>query len=94
MLYYISYLVNPHVRLLEYRHLTVFLLLLPLKMQPQHRFIHHPAQKKHLLDLLNLRDSTEFIMEGNCDLGFEEFFLLFSTWHTTFIVSKLIIYVK
>ena len=34
------------------------------------------------------------LMEGNGDFCFEEFFLLFRGWHTTFIVSKLIIEVK
>jgi hypothetical protein len=28
-------------------------------------------------------------MEGNSDFGFEEFFLLFSGWHISLIVSKL-----
>jgi hypothetical protein len=46
-------------------------------MQSQNCLIHYPAQKKYLLDFIFLWDSAEFIMEGNSDFGFEEFFLLF-----------------
>jgi hypothetical protein len=46
-------------------------------VQAQDGLIHHPGQEKDLLDLLCLRDSSQLIIEGNGDLGFEQPFLLF-----------------
>jgi hypothetical protein len=46
------------VRKLKYRHLPAFLLLLSLKVKPQHCLVHHLRQQTHLLYFFLLRHSS------------------------------------
>jgi hypothetical protein len=74
--------------------LSILLLLLSLEMQPQHCLIHDAGEEKHLFNFFCFGDSAEFVMEGNGDFCFEEFFLLFRGRDIISIVSKLITNVK
>ena len=76
----------------KHGHLAVFFLL-ALIMQTEDGFIHHPCEQEYLVDLLAVGNAAELVVEGDGDLGFEEFSLLLCGCHIL-SVSKLISIVK
>ena len=54
----------------------MFLLLLPLKVQPQDCGVEYLGKLRPFLNLLAARDFPILVVEGCRDFGFEEFLLL------------------
>jgi len=54
----------------------VFLLLLPLKLQPQDCGVEYLGKLRPFIDLFRSRDLAVLVIERGGDFGFEEFLLL------------------
>ncbi len=52
-------------------------LLLSLKMKPQHGFIHQPCEKKYLIHRFCFGNAAQFMLQGNGNFCFSKFFLRF-----------------
>jgi hypothetical protein len=79
---------------LEQGELPGLLLFQTFVVQAQDCFIHDPGQMKDRVDLVLRWHTLVLILQGNSDLGFEEFFLFVRLLHYIFSVSKPVSKVK